>query len=350
VYYEDTHDTENPGRLLDIRWRDLRTALVKQNADATLIDLLERAVLDGPPPVGTSGRALIAGPDGILVDEHLIRPTPSPLVRVSELPYLVPLVEHGEERPTYAVVAVDHEGGDITVHRRDGEYTDSVEGGGYPVHKAARAEDAISSDPQPRVQEQARKNIRAVADRVTSLVDGEPVDIVFIVGEVRSRSDLLAELPERAVTRAVPLDIGARHSGHDTREVRDAIEAELLKRRLAAMDEAAQRFSAEIGRGSGLATQGIDGVCTALRQGAVETLIIGEIGDATVVAADDITTVAPNADVLSELGAAPTRVLRADEALPFVAVGVDANLVRTDGRIKPRDGIGAVLRFAPTLN
>jgi peptide chain release factor subunit 1 len=50
--------------------------------------------------------------------------------------------------------------------------------------------------------------------------------------------------------------------------------------------------------------------------------------------------------VLSELGVAPTRTLRADEALPMLAVATDAVLVRTDERITPADGVGAILRYA----
>jgi hypothetical protein len=173
---------------------------------------------------------------------------------------------------------------------------------------------------------------------------------VFVVGEVRSRSDLLATLPDRVADLAIELQVGARHSGHDFDEVQQAIEAELLKRRLAVLDDAAQRFTAEIGRQSGLAAEGLGPVCSGLRQGAVETLIIGDIGEQTVVADEDLTTVAPNAEVLSEQGAAPARTLRADEALPLLAVSVGASLVRTDERIAPADGIGAVLRYAPTLH
>jgi hypothetical protein len=38
-------------------------------------------------------------------------------------------------------------------------------------------------------------------------------------------------------------------------------------------------------------------------------------------------------------------VLRADEALPLLAVATGAALVRTDERLAPTDGIGAVLRY-----
>ena len=84
----------------------------------------------------------------------------------------------------------------------------------------------------------------------------------------------------------------------------------------------------------------------ALRDGAVETLIIGELGDATVVADTDLAMIAPDADTLSALGGAPERTLRADEALPLLAVATGAALVRTDERLSPADGVGAVLRYA----
>ncbi len=146
------------------------------------------------------------------------------------------------------------------------------------------------------------------------------------------------------------LQVGARHSGQDFDKVHQAIEATLIKRQLATIDDAAQRFTAEVGRQSGLAADGLGPVCSGLRQGAVDTLIIGDLGEETVVTDEALTTLAPNADVLSEQGAAAARTLRADEALPMFAVSVGASLVRTDERIAPADGIAAVLRYAPTLH
>ena len=64
------------------------------------------------------------------------------------------------------------------------------------------------------------------------------------------------------------------------------------------------------------------------------------------VAGDDLLTVAPNANVLSELGTAANQTLRADEALPTVAIMTDAALIRMDERLAPKDGVAAVLRFA----
>ncbi|HEX2286781.1 MAG TPA: hypothetical protein VHI10_18490 [Mycobacterium sp.] len=344
VYFEDSHDTEDARAQIELKWRGLREQLERQGAEPAITESIEQAVVTTHPSVGRGGRAVVASADGVLVNEHLIRPA-GPTVRVSPLPYIVPVVAHGVEHPTYVVVAVDHAGGDITLHREGTVVSDTVEGEGYPVHKAAGAETPGYGDPQRAAEGARQQNIRAVADRLTSVVDDTSPEVVFVVGEVRSRADLVAELPERVASRVVQLHVGARHSGFDDATLRDAIDEEFQRRRVAAIDEAAQRFQAEMGRGSGLATEGLDGVTAALRAGAVETLIIGDVGDATVVAGDDLATVAPNPNVLSELGTAPTQVLRADEALPMLAISTGANLIRADERIEPADGIAAILRY-----
>jgi peptide chain release factor subunit 1 len=350
VYFEDSHDTQDAEAQLELKWRALREQLEELGAEKSVTAAMERAVMEKRPPVGRSGRGVVAGADGVVLNEHLIRPTAAPIVRLSKLPYVIPIIEHGFTEPNYLLVAVDHTGADITIRIHDKLRTETVDGGGYPVHKASGAETAGYGDPQLRTDEAARKNMRAVATRIEELLGDTGPEAVFVVGEVRSRSDLLKTLPHQVKALAVELQVGARHSGHDFDEVQDAIEAELLTRRLAAIDDAAQRFSAEVGRESGLAAEGLGPVCSGLRQGVVDTLILGDIGEETVVADEDLTTLAPNADVLSEQGAAPAQTLRADEALPMFAVSVGASLVRTDERIAPADGVGAVLRYAPTLH
>jgi peptide chain release factor subunit 1 len=167
---------------------------------------------------------------------------------------------------------------------------------------------------------------------------------VFVVGDAGFRSDLLAALPDGVRGRATSLPIDVRRGGYDFEEIQRAIDTTFLKRRLSVIDDAAQRFTAEVSEQSGLAAEGLGAVCSALRQGAVDTMIIGEINDATVVTDEGLTTVAPNAEALSEHGAAPAKTRRADEALPLLAISMGASVVRTDERIAPADGIGAVLR------
>lgn len=343
IYFDDSHDTADAAAQLDARLRDVRKQLEEQGVDASVIESIESTVRGAHPPVGRSGRAVIAAGDTVVLDEHLIRPPTTTIIRVSELPYLVPIVEHGPLHTVYLLVAVDHEGADITVHRVGRVSSESVEGDGYPVHKAKSSE-GHEYGKEHAVEEAVRKNIREVADRVTHLVDETGAQVVFIKGEVSSRTELVSELPERVGAKAVQLHAGARAGGTDETEEQHEITQEFLKRRLAVIDDAAQRFAA--GRGTGLAVEGLADVATALRDGAVDTLIIGDIGDVTVVADTELAMLAPDADTLSDLGGAPERTLRADEALPLLAVSTDAALVRTDERLNPTDGIAAVLRYA----
>ncbi len=345
IYFDDSRDTAEAEAQLQVRWQDLRRWLEDAGADEGSILRLQRAVLQGEPAVGRQGRGVIATRDGVLINEHLATP-PASVVRVSEYPYLLPLIELSRRHPPYVFAAVDHVGADITLHDGGISRSETVEGGGYPVHKPVTAGWNGYGDVGHSVEEAVRMNVRAIADRLTELVDKSSAQVVFVCGEVRSRTDVVSELPDRVAKRVCQLHAGAQ--GHRVREpeIAEAIDAEFTRLERAAIAEVADRFTAEIRRGSGLATEGLAGVCHALRDGSVEMLIVGDLGDATVVTGESITTVAPDADALSELGDTPRRVVRADEALPFAAIAVGASLVAAD-MVAPVDGIAALLRYAP---
>jgi peptide chain release factor subunit 1 len=327
VYFADSEDSDGAGAQLDLDWRALRAQLEQQGADPSITAEIEYAFMNLRSPIGRGGRLVVAGPKGVVLNEILLRPAAVPVVRVSQLPYIVPMLEYGFEHSHYLLVVVDPMGAFITTHTDVTRRSETVEADGYGDLK-----------------------LRAVADRVSELVSDASFDAVFVVGDVGSRSDLLAALPERVRERATSLPIGVRRGGYDFEEIQRALDAMLQRQRLSVIDSAADRFNAEVGRRSGLAVEGLGAVCSALRQHSVATLILGEVGDATVVADEDLTTVAPNVSALSELGAAPAKTLRADEALPLFAISIGASVVRTDERIAPADGVGAVLRHAPTLH
>ncbi len=345
VYFDDSRDTADAVEHLEATWRDIRKNLEAQGADPAVIDKLEEAVLHYRPAVGRRGRAVIATGDQVLVNEHLISPPPASVVRVSDYPYVVPLIELEMQRPTYVFAAVDHAGADITLHQGGCVSSTSIDGAGYPVHKPVTAGWSGYGDMQHTTEEAIRMNCRAVAEELTRLVDEADPEVVFLCGEVRSLSDAVAELPERVAKRVSQLHAGARKSGIDEEQIRELTSAEFARRRALEMSDAADRFEAETGRGSGLAAEGFAAVCAALRVGDVDTLIVGELGDATVVTGEALTTIAPDADALSELGEPVRRVARADEALPFTAITIGASLVRAESRIAPADGIGALLRY-----
>lgn len=349
VYIDDSHNTEDARHAVELRWRALKDELDAVGAPGEVIAAVGDLVLDGTPPVGRSGRAVIAGPDGVLVDEHLLRPPVTPVARWSPAPYLIPLIEHGAEAPRHAVVAVDHTGADIEVLDESGKVvvSETVDGKGYPVHHASSAESPGYGDPQQRSDEQSRQNVRGIAVRLTALVDDEKPERLFVIGETTSVSDLTAELPQRVADLVVDLQLGARHSTISTEDRQKAIAVELERAHNRELADTAERFEAGIGHDPAVAVEGLTSVCGALRNGEVDTLIIGDVGDATVVDGGDLLTLAPTPEILSELGVGPERTLRADEALPMAAVAIGAELVRIDERITPKDGVAAVLRFAP---
>lgn len=347
VYIDDSRDTADAEAQLGARWRDVRRHLEGRGVDQDVIDVLEQAVLRSEPAVGRRGRGVIAAADHVLVNEHLSRPPSATVLRVSDYPYILPLVELGlQRRPTYVFAAVDHVGADITLHRGESVATETVDGGGYPVNKPVSAGWKGYGDFQHSTEEAIRMNERAVVDRLTELVDETDPEVVFVCGEVRGRNDVLSALPERVAARVCPLHAGALGARIGEDAVNELIDAEFERRREAEIAAVAERFQTEIGRRSGLAAEGLTAVCAALRAGDVDTLIVGDLGDATLVTGEELTAIAPDADTLSEIGESPVRVVRADEALPFVAITVGASVIQADDRIAPSDGIGAVLRYA----
>lgn len=346
VYLDDSHDTADAAKQAELRWRAVADDVTAQGADEQLLDVVRTALEEAPAVVGRGGRAVIATRDGVQLDQRLIRVPDAPTARLSRLPYLVPVVVHGVDDPPYLTVVVDHAGADVVAHRGPAVRSMTVEGDRYPVHKAAGAESAGYGDPQRTAEGARLKNVQEVADEVTAVFEENDPAVVFVAGEVRSRADLLANLPKRVAERAIEVNAGARGSIDDDALAHD-IDTHLRLRRVDVIDDAAQRFSAELQRDSGLATEGLAGVCAALREGAVETLLIGDLGDATLVAGDSPMTVAPSPEVLSELGSGQATTVRADEALPFAAVGIDADLIGVDERLTPRDGIAAILRYVP---
>src|SRR5690606_8556868 len=132
----DSHNTADAEKQTELRWRAVTEGLHTLGADAELVDRVRQALDEGSPAVGRGGRAVIVD-HGVQLVERLIRPPEQPTVRLSKVPYLVPAIAHGVDDPVYALVIVDHAGADITVHRCGRTDTVTVDGEGYPVHKAS---------------------------------------------------------------------------------------------------------------------------------------------------------------------------------------------------------------------
>ncbi len=347
VYIDDSRDTAEADSDLDARWRELRGELEDGCVDERLIADVERSILHSEPAIGRRGRGVVATSDGVLINEHLPHPPASTVVRISDYPYVLPLLD-GVWRGVYIFAAVDHNGADITLHRGEDVRRETVDGGGFPVHKPSTAGWKGFNDHQRSAEEAVRMNVRATADRLTELVDGTDAEVVFVCGETRSRSDVVSALPRRVARRVSPWHGGALGHRIGEAEARDHLDGEFERRRADEAAAVADRYVGERGRRSGLAVEGLAAVCAALREGCVGTLIVGDLADTTVVTGQSRITVAPDADTLSGLGEPASRVARADEALPFAAIVTDASLVRAIAEIEPTDGVAALLRYPPT--
>jgi hypothetical protein len=343
VYFDESHDTEDAGKQLTLRLKEIEAALAEQGADTETIGALVGAVEDSPPPVGRGGRILVAAHGLVHVDERLAGPPASHVVRWSALPYLLPLVTHFEERPRYVEVFVDKLGADITTYGSGDPHRETVRGREHPLHKV-RGGGTAHRDMQAHAEETARHNLEDAAAHVVKAA--EDAQLVVLAGEVQSRAGLYDLLPERVRRLTKEADGGSRAPGDSREELDRRIHELLTGYHLAAIDDVAETFRAETGRGSGLAESGLEGVTTALAEANVATLLVGEPAAATVFTGPEPAQVGVGKSGLEALGVHDPAERRADEAIPFAAVATGAEVVVMDERLELWEGFGALLRHA----
>jgi peptide subunit release factor 1 (eRF1) len=246
------------------------------------------------------------------------------------------------------VVVVDRVGADFRVVDGGGRVLseEQVTGREHPMHKV-RGGGWSHRSMQSHVEETVKRNVHEVAEETARLARLVNARVVIVAGEVQARSAVLAALPESAKQVAVEGEAGSRASGTDEQALSQEIEAVLD--RLAEDDkrDLLDRFHAESGRQDGLGVQGLAATAAALREGNAEVLLAdsGRLQPQTVwSASDDHTLLGVSAGELPDLGAAEVVERRADEAIPFAAVAVDAQLFVSDG-MGLMDGVGLLLRY-----
>ncbi|WP_116050430.1 Vms1/Ankzf1 family peptidyl-tRNA hydrolase [Amycolatopsis palatopharyngis] len=345
VYFEDTYQTEDAEKQLELKWRELRERLSEQGASESTLDALDSAVRQGERPVGQGGRALIAANDQILLDRHLQVPPAFAEARHSELPFLLPLARYGEVAPPHVVVVVDSVGAEITAVDRFGSVVAqrTTEGREHPVHAVTHA-GQVMAHLQEHVDEIIKHNINDVAEEVAKLTQSTGAQLVIVAGEVQSRTKLHEALPEQARRLATEVESGTRASGSDPDQLRAAVREVVGQARRARLDDVVDRFRAEEGRDQGLAAQGLRAVAAALRERKVDTLLVGDVTTADVLIGPDLTQIATKSGELAGSGGAPATSRRADEALVVAAVATGADLVDVHDRLELTDGVGALLR------
>jgi peptide subunit release factor 1 (eRF1) len=331
VYFEDSHDTEDAEKQLELRWRELRDRLSAQHAPAETLHALEAAVRDGSRAIGRGGRALVAAGDSVVVDERLDEPPATTMTRVSELPYVVPLARYAKPGVKYVVATVDQVNASVAAYDEHGRKLggDEVSGRAHPVHQV-RGGGSAQHDMRRHTEETIRRNVAEIAEDVTKLADRISAELVVVAGEIQGRRAVHEALPKR-------LQEIAQEVTHE-----DVAGEVVLTEKQRRLDEVLRRFDNALNSESGLAVDGLEAVTAALVERNVETLLIADPGDATVFTAESPTQIAVSEPELQTLGAAETHERRADEAIPVAAIAEDADLVYVDSALA--EGFGAILR------
>ncbi|MGH3620470.1 MAG: hypothetical protein ACRDQ5_01590 [Sciscionella sp.] len=341
VYFEDSHDTEDADQEVALRWRGVRDKLEADGADEDTLAALDEAVAHAPPPVGKSGRAIVAAGGKVLLDWSLAGPPRDAVGRYSRLPYLVPLLEqHGASVP-HVVVVADRTGAEVYGYGADNRLIteESVDGEAGPMHKA-RGEALKHRKAQQRVEDTVAQNAAEVADKVDMLISRTGAQLLVIAGEIQARAALREQLSPRAAEIAVETETGGRAAGTDQKALRDAVSALVAEQAQAREADVIERFQAESGRDEGKALQGIDGVVAALRLGNVATVLVADprFAGRTVGVGLDGSDVSTGDDLGAEATTEP-----ADEALLVAAALTGASAVYVP-HVELTEGVGAVLR------
>jgi peptide subunit release factor 1 (eRF1) len=344
VYIDVSHDTEDAATRNETRWRAVETELAADGADQDTVDAAREAVL-GQPAVGRAGRAVIAAHGAVLVNEDLPIPPSADLARVSDLPYLLPLLSALEPPIPHVIVLADKTGATLRGVDANGAVTDEtvVHGGDQPAHHGPGGGRAHGST-ENRDDETARRNARQIAEHTARLVERVGADLVVLAGTISPRSAVHAELPAHVRKLSVELDVDAAHTALDAEDVTEGV-ARMLAQSHAERDQALlERL--HIGLAHDTACEGLAKVTEALRSGAVDTVLVTDpsLGDRMVWVGADPSQVAVEPAVLREMGSEVTEH-RADEAVAMAALGTSAEVVVLTGAATLTDGVAALLRY-----
>ncbi|MFI6365150.1 Vms1/Ankzf1 family peptidyl-tRNA hydrolase [Nocardia sp. NPDC050630] len=340
-----SHNTEDAEDQRKLRWRSIREQLVAQDAPETALELLDEAIAEKRPSRGRTGRVLIADPGSVLVDHLLAEPPAREIVRVSPLPYLLPLIEQQSHEVPHVIAVVDRIGCDLYGIDEDENLIEEVtEGAGHPVHKVHHGGGWAHRSMHRRVEETVRRNVEEVATAVRNLADRINAQIIVLVGEVGARA-ALSKVLESPTARIVEVEAGARAAGSDSAaleaQVEEAVRAQAWQRQ----HQAVEQLTAARGKADGLAVEGVPETARALLAANADTLLIDAetIGDRPVELDPELLRGISGADWINENAAKPG-VYRADEALPVVTLLQGGSIVPVEGAVVPEQGVATLLR------
>ncbi len=192
--------------------------------------------------------------------------------------HVYPLLAWVQEHPPYVDVVVDRAGADIHVFPGGGAagISTGVSGPDDAIEKPVPPGFLSQSRAERRAEDSWAHNARAVAKRVQRAVDEVGAHLIVVSGDVRAVQLLLESLPERVVREVEVRQVKGGRSADGSQQTRAAVAAAAARE--AAMHQSERLlwvFDEERAPG-GLAVEGEDLTLTALTEGRVGTLLVGQ--------------------------------------------------------------------------
>jgi len=328
---------------LDIRSKDVRKQLEEAGLPPAVVDRAAEVVL---AHTGSEGLGIVADGRGTLVSRLADVDESEEIIQVEALPRFVPFLrDRFEDRPL-VVVRCDRVGASIA-RVAGGEVARDTEVVGDDSYVQKVASGGFS---QARMQRHSEhtwdQNAKEIAEAVAAEADAVEAELVIVTGDERAVHLVAEHLPERFRDHLV-LDDHQPFDDESDAVVFDRARTLLRDRLGREIVDVLERFGEARGRGEG-AADGIPDVLAALRQGAVETLLVsGDSGDPVHVAVDDPMQLASQAAQLTDLGFDDVVEARLTDAAVAAALagGAAVVIVPEHGPNSPSGAIGALLRY-----
>lgn len=328
---------------LDIRGKDVRRQLEEAGLPSAVIERAAEAVLGH---TGTDGLGIVADRRGTLVSRLADVDESEDVIQVEALPRFVPFLrDRFEDRPL-VVVRCDRVGASIarvaggeiardTEVAGDDEYVQKVASGGFSQARMQR-----------HSEHTWEQNAKEIAEAVAAEADAVDAELVIVTGDERAVHLVAEHLPEHLRDRLV-LDDHQPFDDESDAVVFDRARTLLRDRLGREIVEVLERFGEARGRGEGAADD-VGDVLAALRQGAVQTLLVsGDSGQPVHVAAEDPMQLALDAAPLADLGFDDVLTARLTDAAVAAALagGAEVVIVPEHGPNSPSGAVGALLRY-----